>query len=318
MLLESDHQHPQHPIQVAARRSSLTTHVIRAWEKRYQAVAPKRSGTARRLYSDDEVNRLTLLRRVTEAGWRIGDVAGLPDEKLAQLLKDEGISTTRTAVQPPELEAPDCEQLVKLAMDATARLDGPNFVQIMERATVVHSTPMVMEDVIRPLLVAVGERWRMGRMRACHEHFVSAHLRSFLGEMLAQASAMSDGPALLVTTPANQTHEIGALMAAVIGARAGWRVMYLGPCLPADEIAFAADLTRARAVALSISFPADDTRLPAQLLRLRSQLQPGVPIFVGGAAVDGYRRALDQIGAVMSGSMTNFDKDLESLRRVDD
>jgi len=308
----------QHPIQVAARRSGLSTHVIRAWEKRYQAVSPQRSGTARRLYSDEEVNRLSLLRRVTEAGWRISDVAGLEDEKLGQLLKDEGIPTSRPVVQPPELEAPNPETLVKLAMDATARLDGLQFVQIMERATALHSTPVVMEEVIKPLMVAIGDRWRMGRMRACHEHFVSAHLRSYLGDVLSQSMSVSDGPVLLVTTPSHQTHEIGAMMVAVTAARAGWRVMFLGPSLPADEIAFAADVTRARAVALSISYPADDPRLPAQLLRLRSQLAPGTPVFAGGAAVDGYRRSLDQIGAIIPKDLISFDRDLESLRRVRD
>ena len=94
--------------------------------------------------------------------------------------------------------------------------------------------------------------------------------------------------------------------------------MYLGPMLPADEIAFAADLTRARAVALSIAYPADDTRLPAQLLRLRAQLQPGVPIFAGGAAASGYKRALEQIGAVLPDTLADFDRDLEALRRAGD
>jgi len=68
----------QHPIQVAARRSGLTSDVIRAWERRYRAVEPGRSATNRRLYSDDDVERLLLLGQVTRAGRRIGDVAGLP------------------------------------------------------------------------------------------------------------------------------------------------------------------------------------------------------------------------------------------------
>lgn len=315
-MTQTDRDLPQHPIQVAARRAGVSTHVIRAWEKRYNAVEPARSGASRRMYSDAEVHRLTLLRRVTEAGWRIGDVASLPDDKLSALLRDEGLSLGQPSAPPPELEAPSPEELVKLAMDAVARLDGQAFVRIMERATALNSTPVVMEEVVRPLMVAIGERWRMGRMRACHEHFVSAHLRSFLGEVLAQATTVSDGPVLLVTTPASQQHEIGALMAAVIAARAGWRTMYLGPSLPADEVAFAADLSRARAVALSISFPADDTRLPGQLLRLRSLLAPGTPVFAGGAAVYGYRRALEQIGAVLPADLRAFDRDLEALRRA--
>ena len=41
-----------HSIQSVARRTGLTPHVIRIWEKRYAAVQPSRTETNRRLYSD--------------------------------------------------------------------------------------------------------------------------------------------------------------------------------------------------------------------------------------------------------------------------
>ena len=41
----------QHPIKVVARRTGLSAHVIRIWEKRYGAVEPERTDTNRRLYS---------------------------------------------------------------------------------------------------------------------------------------------------------------------------------------------------------------------------------------------------------------------------
>lgn len=78
---------------------------------------------------------------------------------------------------------------------------------------------------------------------------------------------------------------------------------------------------RYQAVALSITYPADDTRLPDRQLRLRAQGQPGEPgepIFAGGAAVGGYKRALEQIGAVLPDSLAEFDRDPEALRRAGD
>ena len=57
---------PKHPIRIAAKRAGLTPAALRAWERRYQAVEPGRSGGGQRLYSDRDVERLRTLRALTE------------------------------------------------------------------------------------------------------------------------------------------------------------------------------------------------------------------------------------------------------------
>ena len=74
-------------IKVVIQRTGLSGHVIRIWEKRYDAVGPERTGTNRRLYSDEQIERLSLLRDITQNGHRIGHVAKLPTEKLRELSK---------------------------------------------------------------------------------------------------------------------------------------------------------------------------------------------------------------------------------------
>src|SRR4030095_11349558 len=76
----------QHPIQVAARLSGLSPHVIRVWERRYGAVKPARTKTNRRFYSDHEVQRLRMLAKATAAGHRIGAIARLGVEDLNRLV----------------------------------------------------------------------------------------------------------------------------------------------------------------------------------------------------------------------------------------
>ena len=74
-----------HAIKAVSRRTGLSAHVIRIWEKRYGAVEPERTGTNRRLYSEDQIQRLGLLRDLTHAGHSIGHVAKLPPAKLREL-----------------------------------------------------------------------------------------------------------------------------------------------------------------------------------------------------------------------------------------
>ena len=83
-----------HPINAVVRRTGLSAYVIRIWEKRYGAVEPERTATNRRLYSDEQIERLALLREITQAGQSIGYVAKLPTEQLKQIAAASSASET--------------------------------------------------------------------------------------------------------------------------------------------------------------------------------------------------------------------------------
>ena len=76
-------------MRVVTRRTGLSADVLRAWEKRYQAVDPARSEGGQRLYSDDDVDRLALLQRVTALGRNISQVAALRADQLRRLLVED-------------------------------------------------------------------------------------------------------------------------------------------------------------------------------------------------------------------------------------
>src|SRR5215213_3572133 len=92
---------PRHPIGVVARRTGLKPDLIRAWERRYGAVEPGRTETRRRFYSDADIERLLLLRRVVNTGRGISQVAGLPNEELEALVAAE--PAPPAAARPPAL-----------------------------------------------------------------------------------------------------------------------------------------------------------------------------------------------------------------------
>lgn len=302
---------PRCPINVAARRSGLSVHVIRAWERRYEAIKPDRSSTARRLYSDWEIQRLVLLRQAVELGHRISEVAVLPMEELRSLVGRDTLPGVEASPRIPFTR----HKLVEVALETAATLDPAGFAQSLLQATRSLSVPELFEEFVSPLMVEIGRRWRDGGMRVAHEHFAAAYLRTFLGDLLSSSNVEPSGPCLVVTTPFGQVHELGALMAAITASRAGWEVQYLGPSLPAEDIVYATQLRKAVAVALSFSYPADDARIPGQLSRLRAQLPPAVTVFCGGAAISGYEQAITAIGARRPVSLQEFSRELDALRR---
>lgn len=65
-----------------SRLTGLSLHVIRIWEKRYQAVRPDRTETGRRVYFENDLDRLRLLKVLVDNGQAISSIAGLSDVDL--------------------------------------------------------------------------------------------------------------------------------------------------------------------------------------------------------------------------------------------
>jgi DNA-binding transcriptional MerR regulator/methylmalonyl-CoA mutase cobalamin-binding subunit len=300
-------------IKVVARRTGLSAHVIRIWEKRYGAVEPERTGTNRRLYSDEQIERLSLLRDLTRAGHSIGHVAKLPTGKLRQLAtechgaNDQAKSApTKARVVPPFLD--ECVAAVK-------SLDSRGLDETLKRAATELGAQGLLQRVIGPLAQTIGELWREGVITAAHEHFATAVIRIFLGHAAKPFAGTEGAPVIVVGTPAGQVHELGALLVGAAAANLGWHVTYLGASLPAAEIAGAVRQNRARAVALSLVYPEDDPRLEGELTRLHESLPPDVTLLIGGRAVPAYRDALEKIDAVQMKDLAHFCSTLDGLRK---
>lgn len=74
----------QYGIGAAARLSGLSVHTIRIWERRYQAVLAQRSPNGRRFYLPGDVERLCLLKQLTDANLSIGTIAKLSTDQLKE------------------------------------------------------------------------------------------------------------------------------------------------------------------------------------------------------------------------------------------
>lgn len=302
----------QYPIQWVARLTGLSAHVIRIWEQRYRAVEPQRTATKRRLYAQRDIDRLNLLRDAIQAGHSIGQVAPLPTEKLVKLME------TAPALQahPPRAvaEAPKRISFLEECLAAIQSLDGHALDDALKRANTALGALGLLQRVVAPLAQALGDRWRQGSLTSAHEHFATAAIRVFLGNLAKPFGAIDAAPVLVVATPAGQVHELGALLVGAAAANLGWQVTYLGASLPAAEIAGAAQQRRARAVALSLVYPEDDPRLAGEISLLRESLPAEVQLLAGGRAMPAYRDALEKVGALRIETLAQLGAALDDLR----
>ena len=311
---------PRHSIAVVSRRTGLSQLVLRAWERRYGVVSPGRTDTGRRRYSDQDVERRSLLGRLTAADHRIGDLVRLPLAELRQLAAGlpavaPGATAPLSAVPVAPVRPATPEALLDEALTAVAELNPAALDDVLARAAMHLGRPALRQDLILPRLERVGDQWRDGSLRIAHEHMASTIVHAFLAAGNAAQVPEPGSPLLIVTAPSRNRHELGALLAASLGLELGWEVLYLGVDLPAEEIAAAAAQRGARAVFLSLIYPPADPAVAAQIEQLRRLLGPGVGLLAGGAAAASYDAVLARAGVATVPTPAAFGAALAALPR---
>jgi DNA-binding transcriptional MerR regulator/methylmalonyl-CoA mutase cobalamin-binding subunit len=303
----------RHSIKAVARKTGISPYLLRAWERRYKAVNPDRTSTNRRLYSDEDIERLSLLYRATLNGESIGQVAGLPTAKLREIIGDAPAAEMGKIDESPDVTLSERETLDRI-LEFTASLDRNGLYRALLGAETRFSKNVLINDIVIPFLQRTGDKWQDGSLRVVHEHLASAVIRSFLGELLISYKPSESAPSLVSTTLRGQHHEFGAIISALTALFEGWKGTYLGPDLPADEIAHAAIRHRASAIALSLVYPSDDPHVKVELKKLRRLSGDDITILAGGRSVESYVAPLAEVGAVVVKSMVEFRDALRDIR----
>jgi DNA-binding transcriptional MerR regulator/methylmalonyl-CoA mutase cobalamin-binding subunit len=321
MTPTADLDTPRYPVRLVALRTGLSPHVLRAWERRYGVVAPSRSEGGQRLYSELDVERLRRLRSLSERGHSIGPIAKLTLEQLTRLDENavaEGARASTPAAGEPDAheDAVTTQELTLAALRATREFAPRDLQVLLERAAVTLGVPAFLDQVVTPVLRAIGHGWTVRSVSVGQEHMATAVIRRVLGWLLGMYEAGPDAPRIVVATPPGETHEMGALMVAVSAAAEGWAVTYLGPDLPIAELLAAARQTGARAVGLSIVDRNGRDEAAAVLGQIREGLPASVSLLVGGAAAGDLRARAEAAGADVLESLPETRAALQRIARA--
>jgi MerR family transcriptional regulator, light-induced transcriptional regulator len=296
----------RHPIGVVAERTGLSPDLLRVWERRYRAVEPSRASDGQRLYSDTDVERLRLLRLATLAGRSISQVAQLPSTELVQLVREDEAARQR-AVRWEERAIPaSVGEDVARALELARAVDAPGLESLLRRTAAALGVPVFLDALVAPLLHRMGEEWKAGRLAVAQEHLATAIIQRVLEGIIHFLAAPHEAPNLLLATLTGDQHKMGALLAATAAAAEGWRVTYLGPDLPAAEIATAAVAAGARVVGVSVVHVAETDRVLAELRTVRTRLPASVPLLAGGAGAVALAPELDGTGIHVVGDLSKL------------
>jgi methanogenic corrinoid protein MtbC1 len=215
----------------------------------------------------------------------------MPTPELQELVREDE-AERRSVAAPQPLDGVSATRVLERAQRAVTQMDPAGLERELTRAALAFSVPTVVDDLVVPLLARVGTAWESGRLGPAHEHLGTVVIRRFLEWLLVTADVGTDAPVLVSGTPAGEKHELGALLSAVSAAAEGWKGVFLGPDLPADEVVSAALRLEAEVVALSCVAPQATQSLPSEIARIRKRLPAAVHLLVGGPLVSSLEGSL--------------------------
>ncbi len=289
------------PIRVLAERTGVGASTLRAWERRYGLLKPRRTPKGHRLYTEEEARLVFRVLELLDDGHAISEVARRilgPQVGVADSSAEHPYAGTGWAQLDGLAQGQWASYLERLlrAIEAFSpqRLDA-----VYNEASSLYPLDLVSRHLIEPALAVLGERWNLRTPGIAEEHFFSAWLRNKLGARLHHAAAQASGNTLLVACVPGHRHDVGVLLFALAALGRGYRVVYLGIDMPLEPLPEVVERCGAKGVILAGGREPDPEATVAALEGLVSRLS--CPLFVGGPLSVRREQALIETGAVPIG-----------------
>jgi methanogenic corrinoid protein MtbC1 len=232
-----------YPIRVVAKQTGIGVHTLRAWERRYGLPRPSRTAGTHRLYDVDDIALLRRVQQLILSGTPPGRACAfvLAEAEHALLTPDD--ESHVQIFHGSDLRAPLVEAFVEFCEECANR--------ILSEAFHLLGPEVALTDVVLPALAELGTAWKDGRASIASEHFGSGLIRARLLSAFEGGSHGEHQPMALVGSAPEDQHEIPAMVMAFLLRRRGWRVIFLGPCVPFEAFAEIIERKRPNMICLS-------------------------------------------------------------------
>jgi excisionase family DNA binding protein len=130
---------------------------------------------------------------------------------------------------------------------------------------------VIIDEVVRPALHAIGTQWDAGELEINQEHAAShATVESLIRMSSELHQKDSNGLSVLCACPEDEHHELGLRSLAYSLECEGWKVHYIGGNTPAKTLAAFIRVTHPELVCLSVTMGRHRAELPERLKKLAS------------------------------------------------
>ncbi|RDI42964.1 MerR family transcriptional regulator [Falsibacillus pallidus] len=247
---------------------------LRAWERRYNIIAPVRNESGHRLYTEQHVKILKWLVNKVNQGFTISQAIALLDKNEIENEQDMDDKGTLNSDQLSE-------ELLRELMN----FNETRAQELINRAFAVYTMDKVLIDILAGLLVRIGDLWEKGKITTAHEHFASSILRSRIGILMHSFPHNGILPKVVAVCSPGEWHELGLLIFTLFVRRKGFDVIYLGSSIKEEDLFEVLETVNPKFLFMSCTMKEN---LPRALKLVDTLIQdyPGTHVGIGGSAVD--------------------------------
>lgn len=279
-MAEQQYNEGLYPIGTVSEITGVNAVTLRAWERRYGLIQPERTPKGHRMYSQTDVDKIQQI--VDQLG------RGIAISRVAESLQVE------PALAGVEADVWKTYQVRMI--EAISQFDENVLDAIYNEAMSLYPVDIITRQLLTPLLISLGERWKTTNGSVAEEHFFSVFMRNKLGARFHHRNKRNTGPRLIAACLPGEQHEFGLLLFALAAHARGYRLILLGADLPLEELAHVVSRTRSDGVVLSGSVQLDASMLQDHLEELAEV--SSIPVFIGGHVAENYRDEIEAAGAV--------------------
>jgi DNA-binding transcriptional MerR regulator len=233
-------------VAATARRIGVAPGTLRTWDRRYGMGPSDHTPGRHRRYSTADVARLELMQRALVRGVSPADAAryalSVREPESAPVPPGPGEQRAGVGcVVPGPPGAAGADGLARGVGRAALALDSATVCELLAESVARDGVENTWDEVVRPVLAAVGARWAHTAAGVEIEHLVTGCVSAVFGAPLSGGgqTARDVRPVLLAAVPGEQ-HTLPLLALAAALRRHGVAHRYLGADLPADALVAAA------------------------------------------------------------------------------
>jgi methanogenic corrinoid protein MtbC1 len=223
-------------IKAVMQKTDIQAVTIRAWERRYSLLEPKRANNGYRLYSDRDIALLIWVKSQVDSGLSISSVVVSLKEEINQGNWPDALLTTQGPVPIQPRSGQDVAKLKVQFLTALLRLDEHMAVEIFSEILGQVNLADLVETVVIPVLVEIGDRWERGEISVAIEHFASNLIQGKIQAIYQSLPYHLSAPKVLVGCGPDELHALSPLLFATLLRDSGYRVEFLGPDIPLEDL----------------------------------------------------------------------------------
>ena len=262
------------------RETGFSNDLLRKWRQRFGFPLLTATPAGDSAYAKQTVTDLLLIKRLLESGLRPAQVVGKTYSELDRLYR------AMINDEPDNVWSKTTQRLIERIIN----IDVVGFDSILAKERAKASLTEFVLGTVAPLMNAIGEAWSKMEIDIYHERLCTRTVQRLLTTEIALCKPQSGFPNILFSTPSDEHHELGLLMAEAVLSDHGARCFNLGTHTPLKDLRMAAEACKADVIALSFSFAYPTRKVRPLLVSLRHQLPDHIEIWVGGSGTGTLKR----------------------------